>query len=174
MQALARSHDTLHDGPCMAVQVLGMPMIPCMMMVLGSVLHKGPGSANVPPRLIAGVSAFRLVIIPLSGKLRRIPYLLQVSRYPGICPAFRQTDHPCSIGCTCCKVCADCRLEKCTLKGYCQMQPLSCSASGGQGVTSCLQALYSCVSGLWQLTVSFSMLQDGCEASTNLWPLGCR
>ena len=42
-------------------------MIPCMMMVLGAVLHKGPGSVNVPPRLIVGVSAFRLIIIPLAG-----------------------------------------------------------------------------------------------------------
>ena len=43
-------------------------MIPCMMLVLGAVLHKGPGSVNVPTRLIAGVSAFRLIIIPLLGK----------------------------------------------------------------------------------------------------------
>ena len=44
-------------------------MIPCMMMVLGAVLHKGPGSVNVAPRLIVGVSAFRLIIIPLAGVL---------------------------------------------------------------------------------------------------------
>ena len=43
-------------------------MIPCMMMVLGAVLHKGPGSAHVPARLILGVSAFRLIIIPLTGE----------------------------------------------------------------------------------------------------------
>ena len=49
-------------------QVLGTPMIPCMMMVLGAVLHKGPGSAHVPARLILGVSAFRLIIIPLAGE----------------------------------------------------------------------------------------------------------
>ena len=49
-------------------QVLGTPMIPCMMMVLGAVLHKGPGSAHVPARLILGVSAFRLIIIPLTGE----------------------------------------------------------------------------------------------------------
>ena len=50
-------------------QVLGTPMIPCMMMVLGAVLHKGPGSAHVPARLILGVSAFRLIIIPLAGEV---------------------------------------------------------------------------------------------------------
>ncbi|CAL5223347.1 g5851 [Coccomyxa viridis] len=49
------------------LELLGMPMIPCMMMVLGAVLHKGPGSVNVAPRLIVGVSAFRLIIIPLAG-----------------------------------------------------------------------------------------------------------
>ena len=43
-------------------------MIPCMMMVLGAVLHRGPGSAQVPARLILGVSAFRLIIIPLAGE----------------------------------------------------------------------------------------------------------
>ena len=42
-------------------------MIPCMMIVLGAVLHKGPGSVDVPARLIVGVSAFRLIIIPLLG-----------------------------------------------------------------------------------------------------------
>ena len=52
----------------MILQLLGMPMIPCMMMVLGAVLHKGPGSVNVAPRLIVGVSAFRLIIIPLAGE----------------------------------------------------------------------------------------------------------
>ena len=52
----------------MSWQVLGAPMIPCMMMVLGAVLHKGPGSAQVPARLILGVSAFRLIIIPLTGE----------------------------------------------------------------------------------------------------------
>jgi len=40
-----------------------------MMMVLGAVLHKGPGSVNVPTRLIVGNSAFRLIIIPLLGEL---------------------------------------------------------------------------------------------------------
>jgi len=45
-------------------------MIPCMMIVLGAVLHKGPGSVNVPTRLIVGISAFRLIIIPLLGELR--------------------------------------------------------------------------------------------------------
>lgn len=43
-------------------------MIPCMMMVLGAVLHKGPGSVNVAPRLIVGVTAIRLIIIPLAGE----------------------------------------------------------------------------------------------------------
>ena len=55
-------------SPAVTLQLLGMPMIPCMMMVLGAVLHKGPGSVNVPPRLIIGVSAFRLIIIPLAGE----------------------------------------------------------------------------------------------------------
>lgn len=42
-------------------------MIPCMMMVLGAVLYKGPGRANVAPRLILGVAFVRLLLIPLLG-----------------------------------------------------------------------------------------------------------
>jgi predicted permease len=49
-------------------------MIPCMMMVLGAVLYKGPGGANVPSRLILGVAAVRLLLIPCLGRaFRRTP-----------------------------------------------------------------------------------------------------
>jgi predicted permease len=48
-------------------------MIPCMMMVLGAVLYKGPGRANVAPRLILGVAFVRLLLIPLLGARPRLP-----------------------------------------------------------------------------------------------------
>ena len=44
-------------------------MIPSMMLVLGSVLHKGPGSARVPKRVILGILAVRQIVIPLLGEL---------------------------------------------------------------------------------------------------------
>ncbi|CAL8462850.1 g2384 [Coccomyxa elongata] len=50
-----------------SLEVLGAPMIPCMMMVLGAVLYKGPGTASVAPRLIIGVAFVRLLLIPLLG-----------------------------------------------------------------------------------------------------------
>ena len=42
-------------------------MIPSMMLVLGSVLHKGPGTAKVPVKIILGVLAVRQILIPLLG-----------------------------------------------------------------------------------------------------------
>jgi predicted permease len=50
-----------------AINILGTAMIPCMMIVMGSVLYKGPGSAKLPVRLIVGVVACRQVIIPAIG-----------------------------------------------------------------------------------------------------------
>lgn len=52
----------------MHAQLLGAPMIPCAMMVLGAVLYKGPGKADISARVVLGVSAIRLVIAPLLGK----------------------------------------------------------------------------------------------------------
>lgn len=49
------------------LRLLAAPMIPCMMLVLGAVLYKGPGSARLPARLIAGVVALRLLLMPLCG-----------------------------------------------------------------------------------------------------------
>ncbi|EIE27197.1 auxin efflux carrier [Coccomyxa subellipsoidea C-169] len=51
------------------LEVLAAPMIPCMMMVLGAVLYKGPGSASLAPRLIVGVAFVRLLLVPLLGTL---------------------------------------------------------------------------------------------------------
>lgn len=42
-------------------------MIPSMMLVLGSVLHKGPGSAKLPVKTIVGVLAARQILIPMLG-----------------------------------------------------------------------------------------------------------
>jgi hypothetical protein len=49
------------------LRLLAAPMIPCMMLVLGAVLYKGPGSARLPARLVAGVIALRLLLMPLCG-----------------------------------------------------------------------------------------------------------
>ena len=43
-------------------------MIPSMMLVLGSVLHKGPGSAKLPVKTIVGVLAARQILIPMLGQ----------------------------------------------------------------------------------------------------------
>lgn len=68
-------------------QVLGAPMIPCMMMVLGAVLYKGPGSANIPARLIWGVASLRLILIPLLGEkiFRILPVEKSIWRRPTFC-----------------------------------------------------------------------------------------
>ncbi|KAK9839803.1 hypothetical protein WJX81_002851 [Elliptochloris bilobata] len=49
------------------LRLLAAPMIPCMMLVLGAVLYKGPGTPRLPARLIAGVVALRLLLMPLCG-----------------------------------------------------------------------------------------------------------
>lgn len=52
-----------------SLSIMAGAMIPSMMLVLGSVLHKGPGSAKVPKRVILGILAVRQVIIPILGKI---------------------------------------------------------------------------------------------------------
>ena len=42
-------------------------MIPTMMLVLGAVLYGGPGTSKAPLKLIGGVAAFRLLIMPAIG-----------------------------------------------------------------------------------------------------------
>lgn len=42
-------------------------MIPCMMLILGAVLHKGPGTGSLPPRVILGVLISRQLIVPALG-----------------------------------------------------------------------------------------------------------
>ncbi|KAL3144526.1 hypothetical protein ABBQ32_004260 [Trebouxia sp. C0010 RCD-2024] len=50
-----------------SLSIMAGAMIPSMMLVLGSVLHKGPGSAKVPKRVILGILAVRQIIIPMLG-----------------------------------------------------------------------------------------------------------
>lgn len=52
-----------------SLSIMAGAMIPSMMLVLGSVLHKGPGSAKVPKRVILGILAVRQIIIPMLGKM---------------------------------------------------------------------------------------------------------
>ena len=51
-----------------SLNIMAGAMIPSMMLVLGSVLHKGPGSAKVPKRIIVGILCVRQIIIPLLGE----------------------------------------------------------------------------------------------------------
>ena len=52
-----------------SLSIMAGGMIPSMMLVLGSVLHKGPGSAKVPKRVIFGILAVRQIIIPILGNI---------------------------------------------------------------------------------------------------------
>ena len=51
-----------------SLSIMAGGMIPSMMLVLGSVLHNGPGSAKVPKRVIFGILATRQIIIPILGE----------------------------------------------------------------------------------------------------------
>ena len=55
-----------------SLSIMAGGMIPSMMLVLGSVLHKGPGSAKVPKRVIFGILATRQIIIPILGKIHML------------------------------------------------------------------------------------------------------
>eukprot|EP00775_Hariotina_reticulata_P002786 gene2788-3079_t len=50
-----------------AVSLLGAPLIPCLFLVLGANLAEGPGAAQVPPKLVAGMVASKLLLHPLAG-----------------------------------------------------------------------------------------------------------
>ncbi|KAL0019914.1 hypothetical protein WJX77_007779 [Trebouxia sp. C0004] len=50
-----------------SLNIMAAAMIPSMMLVLGSVLHKGPGSAKVPIKIILGVLVVRQILIPFLG-----------------------------------------------------------------------------------------------------------
>lgn len=47
------------------VEMLGALTIPCLLMVLGANLAKGPGVGTIPISCIAGVALSRLVLLPL-------------------------------------------------------------------------------------------------------------
>lgn len=51
-----------------SLDIMAGAMIPSMMLVLGSVLHKGPGSGKVPFKVILGVLGMRQIVIPFLGK----------------------------------------------------------------------------------------------------------
>lgn len=57
-----------------SLSIMAGGMIPSMMLVLGSVLHKGPGSAKVPKRVIFGILAVRQLIIPILGKIPMLSF----------------------------------------------------------------------------------------------------
>ena len=51
-----------------SLDIMAGAMIPSMMLVLGSVLHKGPGSGQVPAKVILGILGMRQIVIPFLGK----------------------------------------------------------------------------------------------------------
>lgn len=53
-----------------SLDIMAGAMIPCMMLVLGSVLHKGPGSGQVPWKVILGILGMRQIVIPFLGTLQ--------------------------------------------------------------------------------------------------------
>ena len=71
--------------------ILGNAMIPAALLVVGSVLQKGPGGkAVVPYRVLAGVVVARLFILPITGRLaslslrsRKRPATLEVHHSGG-------------------------------------------------------------------------------------------
>ena len=50
-----------------SVNMMADAMIPCMMLLLGSVLHKGPGTGKVPVKVILGILGMRQIVIPFLG-----------------------------------------------------------------------------------------------------------
>ena len=50
-----------------SLSVMGDAMIPSMMLVLGSVLCKGPGAGRVPLNVILGILFMRQIAIPFLG-----------------------------------------------------------------------------------------------------------
>lgn len=50
-----------------AIDLLGAPLIPCLFLVLGANLSEGPGSAQVPVRLLVGSCVCKLIVHPLAG-----------------------------------------------------------------------------------------------------------
>ena len=52
-----------------SLDIMAGAMIPCMMLVLGSVLHKGPGSGQVPAKVILGILGMRQILIPFLGNI---------------------------------------------------------------------------------------------------------
>jgi predicted permease len=47
--------------------MFGQCCIPSLLLMLGVTLSKGPGEAKVPARVVLGVAAVRLVVLPLPG-----------------------------------------------------------------------------------------------------------
>lgn len=52
-------------GDC--IDMLGQPLIPILLLVLGANLAKGPGQAKLPWKSVAGVIATRLLLLPAAG-----------------------------------------------------------------------------------------------------------
>jgi len=50
-----------------SLEIMAGGMIPCMMLILGGSLSKGPGAANLSTRVIVGTIVVRLIIMPAIG-----------------------------------------------------------------------------------------------------------
>ena len=53
-----------------SLEIMAGGMIPCMMLILGSSLAKGPGSSNLSMRLVMGCLVVRLMVMPALGMLQ--------------------------------------------------------------------------------------------------------
>jgi len=59
--------------------MLGQPLIPILLLVLGANLSHGPGSAQLPLKSILGVVVCRLLLLPMLGC-----FLVQVAQESGV------------------------------------------------------------------------------------------
>lgn len=64
------------------LDLLGAPLIPCLFLVLGANLAEGPGTSQVPVRVLVGTCVSKLLLHPLAGMT-----LVMGSLHAGLLPA---------------------------------------------------------------------------------------
>ena len=64
-----------------AITIMSGGMIPCMMLLLGSGLSKGPGNSGLPLRVIVGTVFIRLLVLPAIGNSLLVFLQLFLSRF---------------------------------------------------------------------------------------------
>ena len=56
-----------------AITIMSGGMIPCMMLLLGSGLSKGPGESSLPAKVVVTTVIVRLLVLPALGRSRADP-----------------------------------------------------------------------------------------------------